>query len=65
MYLQSIQTPKADSFVKDSIVYVADTDNHRVEVFNANSGKYIRTIGKGKGINDGQMVNLIFLLANL
>jgi hypothetical protein len=40
---------------RDIILYVCDGDNHRIEVFNANNGKYLRSIGNGKGSNPGQM----------
>jgi DNA-binding beta-propeller fold protein YncE len=35
-------------------VYVLDTGNHRVEVFD-DSGVFVRTIGSGQGQNDGQL----------
>lgn len=37
------------------VLYVCDSDNHRIEVFNAITGNYIRSIGNGKGSNPGQL----------
>jgi hypothetical protein len=36
-------------------IFVNDRSNFRIQVFNAVSGMYIKTIGKGKGENPGQL----------
>lgn len=46
---------------KASLLYVADRNNHRVEVFDAMSGQFIRTIGHGKGSGIGQLSNPVAL----
>ncbi|WP_373999135.1 NHL repeat-containing protein [Bdellovibrio bacteriovorus] len=39
---------------KNGTVYVADTWNHRIQVY-ANDGTHLRSIGLGQGAGDGQM----------
>ena len=40
---------------RDIALYVCDCDNHRVEVFSANTGNYVRSIGYGKGSKPGHL----------
>ena len=37
------------------LLYVADCCNHRVQVFNADTGAYVRMIGAGRGSAVGQL----------
>jgi DNA-binding beta-propeller fold protein YncE len=36
-------------------LYVADSDNHRIQVFNPVDGTHIRNIGQGRGAGPGQL----------
>jgi DNA-binding beta-propeller fold protein YncE len=49
---QFFRLPKDIKIGKDGLVYIMDTANHRIQVFER-SGKYVRTIGRrGKGPGD-------------
>ncbi|NIM11492.1 MAG: 6-bladed beta-propeller [Candidatus Aminicenantes bacterium] len=49
---QFFRLPKEVKIGKDGLVYILDTANHRIQVFER-SGKYVRTIGRrGKGPGD-------------
>ncbi len=39
----------------DALLYVADTNNHRIQVFNARTGDHMRFVGNGKGAALGQL----------
>ncbi len=39
----------AKGSTEEPLIYVSDYENHRVQVFNAVSGKFLRVIGKGPG----------------
>lgn len=43
------------------LLLVADTDNHRIQVFAALTGKWISTIGAGRGLGVGQLYVPLFL----
>lgn len=43
--------------VSASYIYVADSDNHRVQVFNRSTRAYVATIGTGWGTGDTQFKN--------
>lgn len=38
------------------LLYVADTDNHRIGVYDAATGAFVRTVGAGLGTGAGQLV---------
>jgi len=51
-YNKFFKFPQALTISKEGIVYIADTMNHRIQVFNQ-EGKYLQTIGqKGQGPGD-------------
>lgn len=39
----------------ETLLFVADCSNHRIQVFNAVTGQYVRTIGEGRGTGPGQL----------
>lgn len=39
----------------DTLLFVADCGNHRIQVFDANTGNFVRTIGEGRGAGPGQL----------
>ncbi len=41
--------------VSADLLFVADCRNHRIQVFNAHDGAYVRTIGSGPGDAQGQL----------
>ena len=52
LYVVSVST---SLIIGEPLVFAADCSGHRVQVFNANTGAFIRTIGSGQGSGAGQM----------
>jgi DNA-binding beta-propeller fold protein YncE len=60
-YMMALQIPsRADD---PTLLYVADTNNNRVQVFNAVTGQYVRMLGTGvAGSAVGQLNFFFFFL---
>jgi len=43
--------------IQENEIFVSDRGNHRIQVFDAIYGTFLRSIGKGKGRGQGELLN--------